>query len=185
LDVDIAHLVNNRVLVAYYSRTGHTKALALEVCRLMRAEEVDVDCVELEPLRELSIFHLGRRSLTNTAAPIKSLEVSLDGVNLLVLGTPVWLTGPAPFVRSFIQGAGDLKGLSTIIFATCSGSDRGAEDDMRELVREGGGRPYEYHLWRINRDGPDGLAIAAEAVAASARKMLPGPETPIEVEPTT
>ena len=72
-----------------------------------------------------------------------------------------------------MQCVKDLKGLPVVLFATCAYGDRSASSELRELVRETGGRPMDYHVWTIRRDGPSGKDRAAEAVVETTIGLLP------------
>jgi multimeric flavodoxin WrbA len=167
--------VENRVLVAFYSRKGHTKELGEAVCRGLEETSVEVDCLEVVPEKEINVISASASSLTHAHEPIRECQVDLDIVNLLVLGTPVWGGFPAPYMRSFLECVQDLKGLPVVLFTTCAYGDRSASSELRELVRETGGRPMEYHVWTIRRDGPSGKERTAEAVVDSAMGLLPTP----------
>jgi flavodoxin len=165
--------VRNKVALAYYSRTGHTKALALEVARNLRGEGVEVEVIEIEPVEQPTLIQTGRRTITHGTEPIKDLQLDLEEVNLLAVGTPLWVRLPTPYVRRFIDEVTDLKGIPVVLFATCSKRDGRAGDELRELVRGRGGRPFEYHVWRIHRDGPEGIPRVGREVVASVMGLLP------------
>ncbi len=167
--------MSNRAIVAYYSRSGHTRALGLEISRLLRAKAVEVDCIELEAEREVSLLTVSARSLTHSREPIKECQMDLDGANLMVLGTPTWGGIPAPYLRSLMDHLGDLKGLPVMLFATCAYGDRKAETELREMVRSTGGRPMEYHVWRTRKDDGDGLSRVAVSVVDASLVLLPRP----------
>jgi flavodoxin len=165
--------VSNRVIVTYYSRTGHTRALALEVCRLLRSASVGVESIELEAEKEMGILQLGAACFTHGKEPIKECQIELEGVNLVLLGTPVWGGNPAPFLRTLLDLVTDLRGRPVVLFATCAFGDGNAGSDLREMVRASGGRPMEYHVWRTRRDGAEGLSSTAQQVVESARSLMP------------
>jgi flavodoxin len=166
--------VNNRVLIAYYSRTGKTKELAHEVFKGLEGPNADVECLELKPERKLGVLQAGARSLTHSYEPIMAeCHADLKGVNLLVLGTPIWGGFPAPYLGSLLERMEDLKGLPVVLFATCAYGDRRASDELRDMVKTSGGRPLDYHVWRIRRDGNGGMARTAAAVVDSALHLLP------------
>jgi flavodoxin len=175
-------LVRNKVALAYYSRTGHTRALALEVARRLRGEGVDVDINEIEPVEEPTIIQTGRRTITHGTEPIKDIQLDLDDVNLMAIGTPIWVGFPTPYVRKFIEDTMDLQGIPVVLFATCSKRDGKVADELRELVRAQGGRPFEYHVWRIQKDGSEGIPRVGREVVASVLGLLPtveeGPDDP-------
>jgi flavodoxin len=168
---DIA--VQNRVIVAFYSKTGHTRALGLEIARRLKGNGIDVCCKELEPEEEPTLIQTGHRTLTHGPLPIKDCALDLGDANLLLIGSPIWVGGASPYIRSFLENMADLKGIPVVLFATCSKRDGKAADELRQLVRDQGGRPFEYHVWRIQRDGAHGLNSTAEDVVTSALDMLP------------
>jgi flavodoxin len=165
--------VENRVLVVFYSRKGHTKELGEAVCQGLKATEVDTDCLEVVPEKEVNVISASASSFTHAHEPIRECSVDLDAINLLVMGTPVWGGFPAPYLRSFMECVKDLKGIPVVLFATCAYGDRNASQELRDLIRETGGRPMEYHVWKIRRDGPGGRDRVAEAVVESTVGLLP------------
>jgi len=165
--------VQNRVIVAFYSKTGHTRALGLEIARRLKGKGVEVYCKELEPEEEATLIQAGHRTLTHGPLPVKDCAIDLGDANLLVIGSPIWVGGSSPYIRSFLETVADLKGIPVVLFATCSKRDGKAADELRQLVRDQGGRPFEYHVWRIQRDGAPGLNSIAEDVVASALDILP------------
>lgn len=161
------------MFVAFYSRKGHTRDLGEEVCQGLRAASVDVACLELVPQKEVNVLAASASSLTHSSEPIRECQVDLDGVNLLVLGTPLWGGLPAPYMRSFLERVEDLKGLPVVLFATCAYGDRSASHELRDMVRDTGGRPLEYHVWRIRKGGPSGRERVAESIVESTLSILP------------
>jgi flavodoxin len=165
--------VTNQVLVAFYSRKGHTKELGLAVCQGLRDTNVEVTCLELEPEKEVNVLSASASSFTRSSEPIKEFQVDLRGMNLLVLGTPVWGGLPAPYIRSLLETMEDLKGLPVVLFATCANADRNAGHELHEMVRTSGGRPLDYHIWKIRKEGPDGRDVAAKKIVRSIVAILP------------
>jgi len=165
--------VTNRVFVAFYSRKGHTKELGQAVCRGLERSSVDVTCLELMPEKEVNVLSASASSFTHSSEPIMECQVDLEGVNLLVLGTPLWGGLPAPYMRSLLERIEDLKGLPVVLFATCAHGDRNAANELREMVKSNGGRPLDYYLWRIRKEGPEGLNRTADKIVKAAMDILP------------
>jgi flavodoxin len=173
--------VTNRVFVAFYSRKGHTRELGQAVCRGLEESSIDVTCLELEPEKEVNVISASASSFTRSSEPIKECQVDLEGVNLFILGTPIWGGLVAPYMRSLLERVQDMKGLPVVLFATCAYGDRNAAHELREMVRSTGGRPLDYHLWRIRKEGPEGRDRAAGRIVKAALDILPtdggdGPE---------
>ncbi len=171
--------MGNKVFVAFYSRKGHTKDLGDAICQGLRRACITVECLELEPEKEVNVLSASASSFTHSPEPIKECQVDLNGVNLLVLGTPIWGGLPAPYMRTFLGRVEDLKGLPVVLFATCAYDDRNASDELRDMVRSTGGRPLEYHVWKTRRRGPDDRKAVAEKVVDSSLCLLPGYQPPL------
>jgi flavodoxin len=91
----------SKVLVAYYSWTGHTRRIAEAV-----AAELGAD---LEPIREvrprsgwMAYFRSAWESLRGKPAPIKVPAKDAAAYDLVVLGTPVWAGYMSSPLRSYI-----------------------------------------------------------------------------------
>ncbi len=162
-----------KAVVAYYSRTGHTRALALEITRRLRGAGLVVDEREAHPVKELGPLSAIHRVLTHTPEPVSDGPLELTDVQLLLIGSPIWGFSPAPYIRSMLETTKDLKGLPVVLFATCSRKHEAAGEELRELVREMGGRPFAYEVWRIHKDGADGLKEAATRIVDASMGLLP------------
>ncbi len=162
-----------RVVMVHYSRTGHTNALALEVTRRLNEAGLSVDSRQIHAARALSPVRALRCVLGRGAEPCTYDPVDLKGASLLLVGTPVWGRGIAPYVRRFIREADGLAGMPVVLFTTTANGDQRAAEELRGLVRERGGRPYAYEAWRINEDGASGLDSAAARIVKDTMGLLP------------
>ncbi len=119
-----------KVLVVFFSRTGHTRALAHEL-----ATVGDWDC---EPLRDptrrggvLGALRCSLDALLARPAPIAPLEHRLADYDLVVVGTPVWNHAVSSPVRAFFaQHRGELSRVA--FFVTCHGN--GARRVLADLA---------------------------------------------------
>lgn len=162
-----------RAIVIHYSRTGHTKALALEIGRLLTEAGLHVDESIVRPVRQLGALRAVQCVLARKEEPVCHDPIDLTGANVLLIGTPVWGRGIAPYMRKFLMEAEHLCGMPVVLFATCSREDKRAAAELRQLVRDHGGRPYAYEAWHIHTDGPEGLKAAAERTVKAALALLP------------
>lgn len=89
-----------KAAVIYYSKSGHTRRVAEQIAKALGAE--------LDEVRErrkrglLKIIVDGIRSRT---PEIDAPELSMDSVDLIVLGTPVWGSRPAQAIEVFLSKA--------------------------------------------------------------------------------
>jgi flavodoxin len=108
-----------KTVVAYYSRTGHTKFISEKI-----AQQLGADLCEItdKKNREGRLGFLGgagdalREKLTDIA-----VSRSIDGYELVVIGTPVWAGKITPAIRKFVA-TNDFKEKMVALFVTLDGN---------------------------------------------------------------
>ncbi len=126
-----------RILVIYYSRTGHTKRIAEEIAK---AAGGDLEAIT-DPSDRSGI--LGYLRSAYQAFRQRSVEIGPaahdpSSYDLVVIGTPIWNMSVSPPVRSYLQREKDR--LPTVaFFCTCGGS--GGERAFTQMTRECGKSP--------------------------------------------
>jgi flavodoxin len=108
-----------KTLVAYYSRTGHTKFISEKIAQLFSADLCEITD---KKNRQGKLGFLGggndalREKLTN-------IEVSkpIEGYDLVVIGSPVWAGKITPAIRKFMV-TNDFKEQSVALFVTLDGN---------------------------------------------------------------
>jgi len=121
-----------RVLVVFYSRTGTTKQVALEVAKALGA-----DLAELSEARSrrglLGYLRSGLEASRGLTTVLRDAHDEALRYDLVVVGTPVWVSAVSTPVRSFLrQHAGKLPPVA--FFATMGG--RGSEIAFRQMAEE-------------------------------------------------
>ncbi len=115
-----------KVLVAYFSATGTTKAAAEKIAKATGAELLEIKPVEAYSDADLDWTDPASRCCRENDDPAsrpafeKSKE-SLDGYDLIFLGFPNWWNGAPRIINSFMD-AYQLKGQRTVMFMTSGGS---------------------------------------------------------------
>ena len=165
----------NDVLVAVFSATGTTKAIAEKIVNLTNA-----DFYEITPSVPYTSDDLNwhddesrtsKEQNDDGARPeIGSEDISLGGYKTVYLGYPIWW-GQAPRIMSTFVEKYDFAGITVIPFCTSGSSDIGnsddtlaelsgsgnwiqgkrfsgstSEDELREWIRETGGADMEKTL---------------------------------------
>ena len=96
----------NRILVAYYSRTGTTRAVA----RAM-GDRTGCDLEEIEdnvPRKGiLGYLRAGRDAMSGKETSIKPPKHDPGDYDLVIVGTPVWGWSVCPAVRTYLAQYGD------------------------------------------------------------------------------
>jgi flavodoxin len=127
-----------KVLVAYYSRTGHTRTVALEI-----AARCDADVEEIrDPTTRrgglVGYFRCGREALRKELPPIEPAKVDAANYDLVILGTPVWGSHVSSPLRSYVHAN---AGRFSRIAVFCTQGGNGAPKVLAEVAELAGQRP--------------------------------------------
>lgn len=115
-----------KVLVAYFSATGVTKAVAQQL-----AEVADADLYEITPAQLYTADDLDWRNKQSRSSvemkdkssrpAIKGSVKNMQGYETVYIGFPIWWNTCPRIINTFIE-AHDLKGKAVIPFATSGSS---------------------------------------------------------------
>lgn len=121
-----------KTLIVYYSRTGHTKAIASELAIALSAD--------LEEIREtksrvgfIGALLAGKDATLQKTTPIEPSFVDPSTYDLVIIGTPVWAFTMASGVRTWLTEHG--KKLKKVAFFASMGGrgDQRTFDHMEQL----------------------------------------------------
>lgn len=107
-------------VVIYYSLTGNTGLVAK-----MIAERIGADTIKLKPEKEIptkgsSKFFLGGKSVMFNEKPkLLNEDLSLEGYDTLIIGTPIWASSFTPPINTFLS-ENVIKDKNIYFFATHS-----------------------------------------------------------------
>ena len=122
-----------KTLIVYYSRTGFTRQVALEMAKILGA-----DCEEItEDLNRGGIkgyLISGREALKRCIPEIKEIKSDIANYDVVVLGTPVWVGTMSSPMRSFLAKYKDK--LSRVALFSTQGSSKRQKvfDEMSKLI---------------------------------------------------
>jgi flavodoxin len=91
-------------LVVFYSLEGNTKIIAD-----ILAEELDSDCIELKPDKEIpkggltKFFWGGKSVLFHEKPKLVNDLPDLSGYDTIFIGTPIWASSFSPPIASFLE----------------------------------------------------------------------------------
>jgi flavodoxin len=125
-------MASSRIAVVFYSRTGTTKQLALEV-----AKALDADAVELTEERSrrglFGYLRSGFEASRGKTTTLRDAHEEVLGYDLVIVATPVWVSAVCSPVRTFLRRhAGKLPPLAFL--ATMGG--RGSETAFQQMAAE-------------------------------------------------
>ncbi|MFC1731408.1 flavodoxin family protein [candidate division KSB1 bacterium] len=119
-------------LVVYYSRTGNTRKIALEIAVALNADIEEITDTEN---REgvLGYLKSGMQSSLKKQVEIHKPEKDPSKYDLVVLGTPIWSWKLIPPLRTYINDHKFLKNVA--FFCTEQGSGgKGAFKEMESMI---------------------------------------------------
>jgi flavodoxin len=156
-----------RILVVYYSRTGHTERVARRLAEALG----DAD---LEPIHDrahragpLGFLRSAYQAVTRALVDLEPATHDPRDYDLVVIGTPVWGAMPASPVRSYLWRHRDVLP-ELAFFCTCGG--RGSDKTFAELARLADDKPLA--TLALREDQLAGAAAACESFAATLRATL-------------
>lgn len=127
----------NKILLAYYSRTGTTRILAEFLASLLPC-----DVEEIEDLHDrqgiVGAMRSGWQGWLQRPAPIKNVTHRVLDYDLVVVGTPVWVGNPAAPVRRYLM---DNQTRFNRVAFFCSLGGSGGDKVLEEMGRIAGRSP--------------------------------------------
>lgn len=156
----------NRVLVAYFSKTGNTEILAKEIAAETGGTLARIRATQPYPADKKANMERTKAEYENGARPAIECDVlDVSDYDVIFVGYPLWCAkAPAP-IFTFLESH-DLSGKKIVPFVTYGGSPfaRGTED-IRLLAPEAEvSRPIAVRASRVSSCG--------KAVRAAARKLI-------------
>lgn len=125
-----------KTLIAYFSYTGHTRGIALQVKGL-----ADGDLFEIRPAEAYSRDYdtterQGRKQTHDGYRPkLAEQAENLDSYDVILLGTPNWFNTIAPPVAAFLAD-NNFSGKKIAVFCTNGGGGLGhIAADVKKLAR--------------------------------------------------
>lgn len=114
----------NKVLIAFYSRTGITKKVALKMNQLY-----GFDLEEIVDKKErggaLNYILSGKDALQEKETDIRGIEKDVSSYDLVIICTPVWASNMAPAVRTYINKVkANIKDVAFVCTQASSGADK-------------------------------------------------------------
>ncbi len=115
------------VLIAYYSQSGNTKAVAEQIQAKFGGELFEIQLAVPYPAGEQETIEIVGRQKEEGILPELSATVgNLGDYDVVFIGTPIWFGTASLPVLAFVEAhSGDFAGKTVIPFYTCGGGDAG------------------------------------------------------------
>lgn len=125
----------NRILIAYFSKTGTTETAAREIQEVTGGDLFEITVAEPYPDSYQSTVDRARRELDENARPaLASVVENMSDYDVILLGYPIWWHTAPMAVNTFLESY-DLNGKTVLPFSTSAGSS--VEESMPAIRRLG------------------------------------------------
>lgn len=144
-----------KTLVAYYSRQGHTEKVAKELASQLHAE-----IEKIEPVHADNIGIGAFKAILGMRSPIKPFRTDLDGIDLLIVASPVWAHKVPPYTNDYLFRLTSASGkpCAVLVEMKSSGAESAIAAMKRRLEQKGmqwSLRPPRWNTkWRAGRSPP-------------------------------
>lgn len=156
-----------KTAVVFYTRFGHTRALADELARQLGAE-----LREIKGTREHGYPAMALGAIFNMHFRIEPMDLDFSTFDLVVLCTPIWAGKPACPTRTFLRDA-HLEGRRVAVALSTAGHElaMAPQSIERALARQGARVEYATHT--VMQDVPEEeLRAAGRRIAGDLRSRL-------------
>jgi flavodoxin len=155
----IPGIAGRKILILYYSRTGHTRTVATQIHGLVGGDLVEIRTVEPYPDDyDALVAQNAEEQRSDYKPPLRTAIDNLAEYDLIFIGSPLWNVRLTPPIRSFLSSH-DLSGKIIAPFVTYIVSGLGrSRRDIEELC------PDTTVL--------DGLAVLGEDASEAETKVL-------------
>lgn len=107
--------------IIYYSRTGNTEEVAKKIEEKVKDKKVNVETIKIEHVKRPSFLMAAYAAIRQKDLPIANANFDLKKYDTLIIGSPVWVGRPAPFIKTFVNSTTNVKAKNCAIFLTCAG----------------------------------------------------------------
>ncbi len=127
---------NKKILVAYFSHTGNTREIAVEIRKITGGDISEIQGVKPYPSDYEETKKIAMQELKSGYKPPLKNSINIRSYDIIFVGYPIWWgTFPAP-VKTFLS-ENNFSGKTIVPFSTHLGSGLGiSTKDIRKLCPE-------------------------------------------------
>ncbi|MCD8024930.1 MAG: NAD(P)H-dependent oxidoreductase [Candidatus Gastranaerophilales bacterium] len=112
--------MNKKILIAYYSKTGNTKAVAQKIQNIVNGSLFEISPVFDYPDDYNSIVNVAKKEKEENIFPKLQNNTDVQNYDIIFLGTPVWWYTVASPVKTFLA-ENNFQGKVILPFCTHGG----------------------------------------------------------------
>jgi DNA-binding transcriptional ArsR family regulator/flavodoxin len=162
-----------RACVIFYSYSGITRRVAEGIRSASGCDLIEVRTKK--PYTAFSVYTRGvLRSRKEACDPIEPAEIDVSGYDLLIIGTPVWVSKPSPAANAAVRALKRCEGKMAVVFTTCLNQPGEALHVLSKALADRGVRVMaEISLNEKDTRNPDaGGELLRQIIAADLLKGL-------------
>lgn len=127
-------------LVLYYSLSGNTKSVAIEIAKKLHADILEIETAKEYPDDYDVLLGLGKREVESGYQPqLNPFRIDFSKYDKIVIGSPVWWNSFAPAIKTLLFHIKDaIKGKSVYPFATHGGTPGRIGGDFKRALKNAG-----------------------------------------------
>ena len=108
--------------IVFYSRTGNTREVASILETKLKDKKKNVELIEIQHSKKPGYFKAGRAAMVKKDLPIENTDFDMKKYELILVGYPTWAGRPAPYIKTYMSKADNIKDKRVAFFNTCAGS---------------------------------------------------------------
>lgn len=110
--------ITMKVCLVFFSKTGNTRTVAQLLKKQFKEKKIDIDEIEIEPVKMPGFMMSGYAGGRQKELPIKNTDIDLCKYDFVIFGAPIWNGKPAPFLKTSINKAENISGKYGSFFIT-------------------------------------------------------------------
>ena len=126
-----------KVLIAFYSYTGNTRAAALQIQKKVGGDQFEIKPVKAYPTVYKTCVAVAKKEINAGYLPPLAEEIDISKYSIIFIGSPNWWGTIAPPVGTFIKNS-TIEGKTIIPFFTHGGGGmQNCEADVQKYCEAG------------------------------------------------
>jgi len=125
-----------KVAVVFYSYDGNCTFSAEQIAPLLKAELVQIQTVDQKKRRGFfKMLWGGAQIVFGKLPPLLPVNFDAASFDLIILGTPIWASAPAPAMKAFLSQT-KISGKKIALFACNAGGMGDAMDKFKSMLKD-------------------------------------------------
>ncbi len=121
-------------LIVYYSLEGNVELLTKYTANLLGSDVMELVPVKPYPTGRISKYISGRAAMAHETPELRDYTLDPDDYDVIIIGTPVWASNPAPPVNTFMMTTDLSEKRVALIVSSKSGNGEKCIAQMEKML---------------------------------------------------